>query len=934
MDTFLRQIAQRIAADHPKDTDKVLVVFNNNRSKRFFTKQFDNLGKATFLPKVMAIDELIANLGGLEIIKNEFLLFELYRIHEELGGTERKYQTFEEFISFGDLMIGDFSEIDQYMVDARAIFDNLHALKNIGEWDIEGSNLTEFQRQYLEFYRSLYQYYERLHQRLLEKGQAYSGMAYRKVAERIDTLAENCPYEAIYFIGFNALSKCEERIIGEYARRGIGHLLTDNDIYFLEPHQESGFFLEKHMEKFPELRPVGPSHFETCRKQITIVDCPENILQCKYAGQLLTEHPEWLDPKEAESTAVVLADEKMLIPTLNALPDTSRPYSVNITMGYAYADSLIHALAEKLLTLYRQHNAKGYYHSDLTEVLSDRFIGQLLEAHNLRRSTENFLRNGNHIRCTEEKIKELLTLADARNSDLADTLFPDDTPTPDDCLTILRLVASALANSNLLEKNLKEKQALGSLVEVLDNLTELLLTYPETVKNIDTLEKIYSRLAMRHSISLIGEPLSGLQILGMLETRNLDFKRVILLSANEGILPAGRGGNTLIPLYLKEVFGLPTYVEKDSVYAHHFYRLLQRAEEVYLIFCSESDGMGKGEASRFLRQVECELAPRFSIPVRKIAVKADTALRILPAAQPVKKSASVMQRLEEMGRRGLSPTSFCDYMECPLKYYYSRVLQVKEVENMDEDLDAAQLGDCIHEVLEKSYAPHLGHPLQASVVKEALERLPEMMDTAFKKLYSGGRNTEGRNRFLYSVAESQLRHILEQELARLERGEKLIIEGVEKEIEGYAITPNVNLKGKIDRVDILNGCLRIIDYKTGRLEKSEITYNDGDESMPGKWLQLMWYALLYCRTHKPAGLVKSGIYPLRNLRSDVKMASWKSADWDDSEAVTPEMLDRFEALLRERITELMDPSIDFLPTPSKSVCQFCPVRNFCDYFAQ
>ena len=158
METFLKQIAQRIVDEHPKDTDEVLVVFNNNRSKRFFTKQFTTLGRASFLPQVMAIDDFIAQLGGLEIVPNEFLLFELYNIHVELGGAERKYQTFEDFISFGDLMMRDFSEIDQYLVDARQIFDNLHSLKAIGEWDIEGGGETEFQRKYLEFYRSLYDY--------------------------------------------------------------------------------------------------------------------------------------------------------------------------------------------------------------------------------------------------------------------------------------------------------------------------------------------------------------------------------------------------------------------------------------------------------------------------------------------------------------------------------------------------------------------------------------------------------------------------------------------------------------------------------------------------------------------------------------------------------------------------------------------------------
>ena len=931
MDTFLKQIALRIVGEHPKDTDQVLVVFNNNRSKRFFIKQFDTLGQATFLPQIVTIDELISQLGGLEIVDREFLLFELYRIHVELGGAERKYQTFEDFISFGDLMIGDFSEIDQYMVNAEEIFDNLHSLKEIGEWDIKGTPLTEFQQRYLDFYRSLYQYYIRLREKLMDKGQAYGGMAYRLVAENIAEKVGDCPYSAIYFIGFNALSKCEERIIGEYVHRGIGHLLVDNDIYYLEPGQqeEAGRFLKKHMDDFPEIKPEGPSLFEVCKKEITIVDCPENILQCKYAGQLLAEHPKWLTPKEAESTAVVLADEKMLIPMLNALPDIGERYNVNVTMGYAYADSMVHALITKLFSLYRQHSPRGYYHSDIVEVLSDRFVCQLLESPNLRRSVERVMRNESLIRCNAEEINSLLVAAKVKEPERVLFLFPDETPSPDACLTLIRKLAMAIMGGETLDGNPKEKQAMGSLAEIVENLTELHEAYPDTVGNVSTLEKIYTRIAARHSISLIGEPLMGLQILGVLETRNLDFKRVILLSANEGILPAGFSGNTLIPLFLKVQKELPTYVEKDSVYAYNFYRLLQRAEEVYLLYSSESEGMGKGEASRFIGQVECELAPKFGIEVHHVAVKADTALADSSPRQEVKKTPAIMKHLADMGENGLAPTSFCDYVECPMKYYYARVMKVDEAESVDEDLDASQLGSCIHKVLEQVYAPHLNQPLKAEVLTKALEDLPALMAEAFAKLYSGGRNTEGRNRFLYSVAESQLRHILEQERKRLEGGEKLVVKAVEMKSNPYSIVPGVKIKGTIDRVDELEGCLRIIDYKTGHLDKKEITYSKDSPSMPGKWLQLMWYALLYCRANHPSGMVKLGIYPLRNLRSDVKLASWSLGDDDDPEIVTPEKLDRFEQLLREKVEELMNPDIPFLAIPAKDACRYCPVKNFC-----
>lgn len=931
MDTFLKQIAHRIVEEHPQDTDQVLVVFNNNRSKRFFTKQFDTLGQATFLPQIVTIDELISQLGGLEIVQNEFLLFELYRIHVELGGAERKYQTFEDFISFGDLMMGDFSEIDQYMVNAEEIFDNLHSLKEIGEWNIEGTKLTEFQRRYLDFYRSLYQYYIRLRERLTSKGQAYGGMAYRLVAESIGEKADECAYNDIYFVGFNALSKCEERIIGEFVRRGKGHLLADNDIYYLDPSQEeeAGRFLKKHIESFPELKPEGPSLFETCHKEITIVDCPENILQCKYAGQLLAAHPDWLTPKEAESTAVVLADEKLLIPTLNALPDIGERYNVNVTMGYAYADSLVHALMLKCFSLYRQHTNRGYYHSDVVEVLSDRFVCRLLESPGLRRNVERLMREDNLIRCNGDDIDSLLEKSGVKEASKISFLFPCETPAPTECLALMRRLATAIVGSDILTNNPKEKQSMGSLAEILDNLEELLNTYPDTVGAINTLEKIYSRIAARHSISLIGEPLLGLQVLGVLETRNLDFKRVVLLSANEGILPSGFSGNTLIPLFLKTQKGLPTYVEKDSVYAYNFYRLLQRAEEVYLVFSSESESMGKGEASRFVRQVEYELAPRFGIKVTHVTVKANTRLVATNPRREAEKSPAVMERLTDMARHGLSPTSFCDYMECPMKYYYARVLKVNESENIEEDLDASQLGSCIHKVLEKIYADHLGQPLKAAMLEKALDDLPTLMEEAFEGLYSGGRNTEGRNRFLFSVAESQLRHILEQEKNHIEQGERLIVKAVENDTNHYSILPGVELKGTIDRVDEQGGTLRIIDYKTGRLDKKEITYSDDCAAMPGKWLQLMWYALIYYRNQRPAMTVKAGIYPLRNLRSDVKLATWDLGDGSDPEAITAEKLDRFEEMLHEKIAELMSPNIPFLATPTKEACRYCPVKTFC-----
>lgn len=917
---FLQQVAQRIADEYPHDTDRVLVVFNNNRSKRFFLNQFKRMGRPIFLPTLKTVDELVADLGDLEVVPSEFLLFELYDIHVQLGGPERKYRTFEDFISFGDLMVGDFSEIDQYMVDARRLFSHIHDEKALGEWQVDGSALSPFQQDYLDFYRSLYQYYTLLRERLLAQGKAYGGMAYRHVAEHIETLAEPCPWQAVYFVGFNAMSECEHRIIAHYCRLGRGHLLTDYDPYYLAPEQEAGLFLRKHVEEFPELQPHGRSLFAEGDREVHIVECPENILQCKFTGQLLSS---MLAPQSSrfEDAAVVLADESLLMPVLNALPDEVEAGKVNISMGYAYADSMVHALVLKLFALYRQQSARGYYHTDVLNLLADRYIAGLAGVPDLHRKAERLLHADSIIRCRCADLASLLPPA-------LHFLLPDDRPAPRCCVSLLHELASLVAASPLLENAAKERQALGSLNEVLSNLDTLLSAYP-FVDNIDTLEKVYARIARRHQIALIGEPMSGLQILGMLETRNLDFRHVVLLSANEGVVPGGRSGNTLVPQHLKVHYGLPTYYEKDSVYAYNFYHLLQRAEKVWLLYSSESDGMGKGEPSRFLRQVEGELARLYpNIKVKYHAVSADTSLTAGTMPALGVKTGAVLRRMDDMAARGLSPTSFASYIECPLKYYFSKVLKIDERRTLEEELDSAELGSAVHNVLEHIYEPHLGQPLREEVLRQALDRLPQVLQEEFDSLYSHGRSSEGRNSFLHTVAESQLRHLLENELSLLREGHALQVVATEEEIEPYPIATapggqQVFIKGTVDRVDILDGTLRIIDYKTGSLDDKEITYAD---PMPGKWLQLMWYALLYTKAHPADNLsLTSGIYPLRNLRSDVRLARW-----DGDTLITPDRLGRFEQMLRDKVDELMNPAIDFAPTPSRNACHFCPAKGFCE----
>ncbi|MBP5677444.1 MAG: PD-(D/E)XK nuclease family protein [Bacteroidales bacterium] len=930
MNTFLGHVAQRIYDSHGRDTGRVLVVMNNRRSIRFFQKEFVALGKTAFLPRTIAIDDLIADLSGLKVVQSEFLLFELYRIHMELGGDERKYQSFEDFISFGELMIGDFSEIDQYRVDARQLFSNLHDLKRLGEWDIEGSALTDFQKRYLDFYRTLYDYYERLHESLVARGEAYSGMAYRHVADNIDSLAQKVDCDAIYFVGFNALSRCEEAIIGHFVSLGKGHLLTDHDVYYLNPEQEAGLFLRRHMDDFPELKPDEKSHFTTGTKSITVVECPEAVLQCKYTGMLLSRHDDWLHSNdEQERTAIVLADESLLMPTLGALPEGN--YGVNISMGYAYSDSQVHTLAMHLMELYRRHDKRGYYHTDLLALLSDRAIGQLMKIERLRQHATDFLDRDSRIRCTAAEMYDFLLPLGA-DKEICSLLFPEEHPSPDRCLEIMRELATLAASTDIFVYNNKERQALGSMVEIVDYIVSLQSEY-HYITTLETLENIYQRLARRHTIDLLGEPLSGLQILGVLETRNLDFKRVVMLSANEGVLPAGRSGNTLIPYALKHHFGLPTYEEKDSVYAHHFYRLLHSAEEVFLLYSSESEGLGKGEPSRFIRQVEHELAPQYGSTVKHDIAIVDShrhrGQMQTDAETPLPEE--IHKRIAEIAVKGLAPTAFYHFIECPLRYYYTRILRITKEDSIEEDLDASQLGDRIHAVLQHIYTPYVGGVVSADGLKESLENIGTIMEKVFGELYLHGRNTEGRNHFYFSVAHTQISNLLRKEIDIIEHGHKIEIVGLEQQCEylpGLEIDGMpLKLKGTVDRIDMVDGQLRIIDYKTGSLKRADTAYRDGG-TWPEKWFQLMCYALLFSRSlstlHSPTSTLHAGIYPLRNLQSNVQLATW-----NDSPDITMSTIQAFEEELLVYCRRLIEATTTFQPTQRKTSCTFCDVKDFC-----
>ena len=928
MDTFLAHVAEKIKGEHPEGLEKVTVVFNNRRSGIFLRQWLmDSADAPFFLPRILGMDDLISEWSGLEIVRNELLVFELYDIYRQQPVESVRYDCFDEFMPLGDMMLADFSEVDLYCVDALSLFSNVHEIKSIGEWDIETGKLTPFQLKYLQFYKSLYSLYSGLRERLFSRQMAYSGMAYRIVSENISAILDKSDSQYFYFVGFNALSSSEEMVIRECVNRGVATLCTDGDLYYYDdPQQEAGFFLRKNAAIFPGIGDYE-NHFASTTKTIHLVNCPENVLQCKCAGYVLNQMIDEQGDNHLRDTAVVLADEELLLPVLNSLPAAVK--SVNVTMGLPITDTAAHAFVLKLFSLHIRRHGSSFYHQDILNLLSDTFVQKFLGISNMHSKVNRMLYQ-EHVVYVDSPTLSSLCWQYAINISPVDYLFDNSAFSTSSFLTTANRAVMELSASKYLETNPKEKEAMSVVSEVLSTLCKIQEQY-QFIESLPVLQKIYVRLVQNRSVAFYGKPVEDLQVLGVLETRNLDFKRLVILSANEGILPAARSFNSLIPYNLKVAFGLPTFHEKDAVYAYNFYRLLQRAGEVYILYSTEADSMGKGEPSRFIQQIRRELATRFpdKIKVTERVVSAES-ISAFTYPSEVEKNPGVMARIIELAQKGISPSALNKYRGCPMKFYYENVLRIEEADQVNADLEQNELGSCIHSVLETVFSMDSDKHVKPETLGRAIETVDSIIDQSLSAQFGHGRVRSGKNHFFKSVAKTQIVNFLKSEIRYLENNGDIEILALEQSLSHTMEDNNVKatIIGIADRIDKTNGIVRVIDYKSGKVEEKELyvaeTYPDW-RNVSDKWFQLMVYEWLYHHAQNGGQPHVSGIFPLRYLSSGLLTASWESSD-----IITPDHLSTFEDMLKSIVSELLNPSTPFYSNPGCKMCAYCPFDEICN----
>ncbi len=947
MDSFLEKCVDSIYKDHGEHLGDICLVLPNRRAGLFIKKYFSKkISKPVFLPAIFSIEDFITRLSGLNILDQLNLLFEFFEVHKEVTGN--KDADFEAFADWAPSALRDFDEVDEYLVDAPTLFSFLTDARAIELWDPGNAQLTDFERNYLQFYRSLLEYYKKLNERLFQKKQAYQGAAYRYVAENIKKLASGLEFEHVYFAGFNALTAAEEQVFNHLSANNLAHVFWDADRYYLGkqqhgPMQEAGKFMREHLNK----KQIGWKGFVgdnfKSPKEIEIIGVPQNIGQAKICGELIRKMP---DPLKLDSSAVVLADESMLIPILNSIPEEIK--ELNITMGFPLEHVPLFLLFEKLFLMNR--NATGI--KQLRDSQKTRFylkdVLRILQQPVLQPSSKSLfgLNSLEYARTIEEIIhsnkvliekEEVINYFPAEKDEFIKLLFSDWKDEPDTAIASLFLIIDHLRQS--VGRQGKKEELLLEYLYSFALIFRRLRSLQESHNSLSTTEslwKVLKQLIRSASIPFYGEPLQGLQLMGMLETRTLDFENIILMSCNEGILPSGRSHDSFIPFDIKIKFGLPTYRDRDAIFAYHFYRLLQRAKNVYLLYNTEAGQLGGGDKSRFLSQIEKELTQyNPSIRIDQKIYSLDISGMSLNAEIQIEKTPEVMERIRAKAKSGFSASSLNKFRKCPLQFYFSDLAGLKEEEETGESIDAASLGTIIHQGLQKLYQEYRGNDLGTDTLQKIRGNIRSKLNRSFGEQFPGGEAEYGRNLLIMKAAEKLVQNIVQFDMTEAQKGSMRILDLEQKmqtsvNFRLSSLPDSILLKGFVDRIDEMDGMTRLLDYKTGAVDARELAVRSDSDATAAGFSDIAFQLLFYAFIHSLQDNNSSSTFQSAVLYLKKSKDALLALTIDKSRHLNREKLGFFKDQLAEILLKLFDSKEKIKQTKDVKICQYCTFKHICN----
>lgn len=958
MNSFLYRIATAYYHNHRHDLNTFTFVFPNRRAGLFFQQYLAEITDIPlFSPEITTIDNCFVQASGLQLADRLSMLFRLYRIYQSIGHAE---ESFDAFVFWGETLLSDFNEVDKYRVDAKQLFTNITELKEIDQlFDVFSEKQIEAIRHFWQHFEPvanskarehfmatweiLYPVYAQFRKELLEENTGYEGMIARHVTEKLvqNESVEWFDHKKFVFIGFNALNPCEKALMSTLQKRNQADFYWDYEANELrDPENPASLFYKENTLRFQSEYEIPSVTERLEEKAFELTEIPSNIGQAKQIYHILKDlYPE-AHAQSYLKTAVIIPDENLLLPVLHSIPDTIA--KINVTMGYPLQLTPVAGLIDHIFELHKRKRTidgvSKFYHLGVANIINHQFVVLIC--------------GGVVGLIHDEMVKKNLIYVDAKTlkrNELLNLIFNPDIDADNLLPYLLEIIRKLYSSWNRIHDKAADYQMeSGFLYQyyiTINRISGILKSQASEVKmKLETLISLIKQLTQGISIPFVGEPLDGLQIIGALETRGLDFENIIISSFNEGIFPKKGYANSFIPYHLRKGFNLPTYEHQDAITSYNFYRLIHRARKIHLLFDSRIDNGSTGEVSRFYQQLKYH----YNLNIKEKKITYDVSIKT-PEVIRIEKNNQIREKLKPFfdlseADTHLSASSINTYIKCPLQFYFTYIEQIQPVDEVSEDMEMNVFGSIFHEVMHKLYDQYAGRTVTTEILEALIKNevhINRLISQAFAYHYykqPKGSTVEltGNNLLIARVILKYVCGVLENDKLNTPFD---YIEG-ERKCKEHLPTRfgTVKIKGISDRVDAKDGVVRILDYKTGagslefRSWDDLFAHHQDPKKQASHVLQTFLYGFLYKKESKH-GVIMPGIVYTKQIFNEqfsnqilykpAKNTSIPIENYADYET-------EFISGLRTCVEELFDPEVPFVQTNSIEACTYCDFKTICN----
>lgn len=940
-DNFLVSVAKYIAANHKDNTENIIIVLPNIRAGLYLRRCLSEiLDKVSWAPKIVSVQDFFHQQSGLQTEEQIPLVFELYKSFQRIAPD--LFESFDLFYPWGEIILSDFNDVDKNLVEAKQLFANITDLKKIellfsdidenilkiiqnfwSQFEAEETNYAK--ERFLAIWQHIYDVYLDFRKNLLIQKTGYEGLIYRHVAEELDNQLFPEKQNIHYFVGFNVLSQAEEKVLRLFKNQHNAKFLWQYDEKLLKnPDHEAFRFIREYIKRFPM-----PDDFDyqlkSRPKSINVYAVPSRTAQVKLAAKILKEKIAPQDP-DFENTGLILPDESLLQPVLFSIPEEVK--RLNVSMGFPISNAPQSSIIKNMAKLQENAQKETFYHKDVVRLLN----------HPLLRAMDNNA-------CAELKqkiIKNNWIRIPSTELHPGNTIFNDIFRNVDEVMEIGPYFSHVLKQIYETIKILPDMQfdceIIYQIYRRINRFNEYLIRDKIYFQSSKTYLHLISGILNSVTVAFSGEPMHGLQVLGMLETRMLDFNKIIICSMNEGHFPSQSFKKSFIPYNLRKAFQLSTIELQDAIHAYYFYRMIMHPDEVYLLYNTSDEGFMKGEKSRYIQQLLYESSfPIVEIPVH---IKTET---LEKSKKEISKNEYAMQILEKYkseGNKSFSPSQLNTYLHCSMAFYYKYILGIREEDELVDQIGAMELGNVLHNTMNMLYQEHIGKIVTSEMLNNLLKdkaKISKFINIAWAEQMkkASAQEINGLNALGIEAVHIYINRILklDKEYTPFTHigGELDIRKDLSCSINGQ--NSKITLRGSIDHLDQCEDGIRVIDYKTGKGKKSDIAdmetlFTPNRKSDSDHVFQVLFYSWL-CYQHKD--LTEFDSFPIspavlytRENRIDMPVSINKEKIFDFSL-----VKEEWEENMCNLLKDLYNKDIPFRMTTEATHCKYCPFRSIC-----